>query len=319
MIHLCLAAFIFCLHIPGQTQTNANKPALQSDVELFMPMFISDGFSNRDLAISPDGKELFYTIMHRGGVYSCLMTSKKNGNQWSEPAIVSFSGHYNDLEPFFSNNGKRLYFSSNRPLADTGKRKDYDIWYVDKLDNGNWGKPVNMGAPINSSQNEFYPSVANNGNMYFTRVLQKETGEDIVVCEKTANGYLPPVRLPEAVNSNGDEFNAFVSPKEDYIIFSSADRKDELGGGDLYISFKKGGNWQTAAPMPAQINSKSLDYCPFVTADGEYFYFTSNRSVLSIPMATKPADIKKTLSSPQNGFDDIYRIPFKKILTHFGM
>jgi len=63
------------------------------------------------------------------------------------------------------------------------------------------------------------------------------------------------------------------------MIFS-ANRKKGLDRGDLYISFAlEDGNWSKAVSMGAQINSEGHELCPFVTADGEYFFFTSKEDI----------------------------------------
>src|ERR1700712_164945 len=118
-----------------------NEPAI------FGPGIISDGLANRDMAISPSHDELFYTLQY-GTQFNAILYCKKVNSQWTNPVIAWFSGKYGDLEPSFSPDGKRLYFTSNRPVTDTGKEaKDFDIWYIQK-DVNKWGTPVNMGPVI---------------------------------------------------------------------------------------------------------------------------------------------------------------------------
>src|SRR5689334_5246390 len=83
-------------------------------------LFLGDKFNTplqeRDMAISPDGKEMYYTLQSGQGVFSTiLMRTKGSGDQWSEPTVVSFSGMFSDLEPAFSQDGKTMFFCSNRP------------------------------------------------------------------------------------------------------------------------------------------------------------------------------------------------------------
>jgi len=124
--------------------------------ELFGPNIVSTGLNERDAAYSPDGTEFYYTIWlpMRSGV---IMVMERHENRWSQPEVASFSGFYSDLEPFVSNDGRRLFFVSNRPVEAGGAPKDYDIWYVDRTDSG-WTAPLNLGAPINTEANEFYPT-----------------------------------------------------------------------------------------------------------------------------------------------------------------
>lgn len=240
----------------------------------------------------------------------------KKAGKWSEPEVASFSGICNDLEVSFTADGSRLYFSSNRPLNLTDSTKDYNIWYVERI-NGSWADPVPLGPTINTEKDEFYPSVSKNGNLYFT--TQFETGkgkEDIVVSEWRNNEYQPPVSLPGAINSKGFEFNAFVDPDEQFILFTAYARNDDLGKGDLYISVKKNGEWQPAVNLGKNINSPYIDYCPFVSWDKKYLFFTSGRVIYKAPFNQKQTvlKLKRGLQSPGNGLDDIYWVRFDTLL-----
>src|SRR5258706_6488883 len=86
---------------------------------VFAPGIISDGFANRDMAISPDGNDLFYTIQWYFGLYSVILHSQKINRQWSRPDTAWFSGRFNDMEPAFSPDGNKLFFTSNRPLKES--------------------------------------------------------------------------------------------------------------------------------------------------------------------------------------------------------
>jgi Tol biopolymer transport system component len=301
--------------------------------KLFAPGKVSDAMSNRDMAISPEGDELFYTIQSAyGQVSTVLYMHYSPGSQgggapdgpieagWSAPEIAPFSGVYGDLEPAFSAGGDTLYFVSNRPLRNGDPIKDYDIWMV-KKDKGNhhhWGEPIRLDTVINSEKDEFYPSIARNGNLYFTRNMMKsgKGGEDIVVSEWKNGRYQPPYSLPEAINSARGEFNAFVDPDEQFLLFSSYGRKDDLGGGDLYLSFKDGkGEWLPAAHLDSTINSDGIDFCPFVSPDKKYLFFTSGR-MKDEPPFKRPLNfrgLQALLENPGNGLNDVYWMEWKPV------
>lgn len=157
--------------------------------------------------------------------------------------------------------------------------------------------------------------MAKNGNLYFTTQLEGGKGkEDIVVCKWENGQYLAPQSLPEAINSAGYEFNAFIDPSEQFLIFSAYGRKDGHGGGDLYISRKDNrGNWYPAVNLGNSVNSTGLDYCPFVSWDGEYLFFTSNKTNFKTPFE-KPVNyktLKARLSGPENGLDNIFWVKFE--------
>ena len=119
------------------------------------------------------------------------------------------------------------HFVSNRPLNDTStKKKDFDIWYVDREHkNKKWSEPKNMGKPINSDLDEFYPTLSDNNNLYFTMSAPDGLGkDDIYFCKWDAGSYLAPVLLSDNINSIGYEFNAFISKKEDFILYKKYEK-----------------------------------------------------------------------------------------------
>lgn len=276
---------------------------------LFAPGIVSDELSNRDMAISPTNDELLYTVQYRGGVFSTILHAEKKNGKWSKPAVANFSGKYNDLEPAFSPDGKKLYFASNRPLPGTAT-KDYNLWVLSK-ENGKWSNPVPLPEPVNSTADEFYPSVAKSGSIYFTRIV-KEKGEDIVYCKWNNNVFEPAISLPDVINTSGDEFNAFIDPDEQFVIYTGYKRKDAFGTGDLYISKKnEQGEWTASVNLGNTINGTGLTYCPYISPDKKYFFFSSSRnSIIKTPFEKQQtiAELKQLINQPLNGWDNIYWI-----------
>jgi len=148
--------FISCFLIPLFLHVQLNNGYFNqyprgNKMVVFAPNIISDEFGNRDMAISPKGDEIFYTLQYNYDMLSTSMYSKKINGKWSGPEVTDFYGQYKDIEPAFSFDGTKLYFSSNRPLSDTGSEKDYDIWYVTKI-NGKWVNPLNMKSWLNTDK-----------------------------------------------------------------------------------------------------------------------------------------------------------------------
>jgi len=309
---LSLLLFVFFERVTAQTYPDPHFPG--DTPRIFAPGILSDGLSNRDFTISPSGDEIFFTIQQRGFLSSTIIRLVKVNGKWGKPEVAPFSGVYRDLEATFTADGKTIFFSSDRPVAGNTPKEDFDIWKVLQTSPGNWGTPVNLGSTVNSDKNEFYPSVAKNGNLYFTvEAAYGKGSEDIVLCKYSPSGYSTPVSLPEDINTKFDEFNAFIDPDEQFILFSSYGRSNDMGSGDLYLSRKdKQGNWLPAHHLPVPLNSGSLDYCPFVTPDKKYLFFTSNRP-LKLQRIGSPVtytELTKLLSGPGNGLDDIYWVKF---------
>ncbi len=290
---------------------------VRDTVQVFGENSISNGLANRDFTISPSGNEMLYTIQLTRFLSSTILCIRQENGKWGKPEVASFSGIHRDLEASFSPDGNTIYFSSDRPVDVKDSVNDFDIWKVVRTADGKWGQPQHLGFTVNSPKNEFYASVAKSGNIYFTvQAKYGKGGEDIVMCNYRNGAYDPPTGLPEAINSGKDEFNAFVDPDEQFILFSSYGRADDLGGGDLYMSTKDAtGNWTTAKHLPAPINSAWLDYCPFVSPDKNAFFFSSNRvnPVIKNKIKKEYQQLMNLVNGPGNGADDIYWIKFDAV------
>lgn len=273
---------------------------------------ITSQFPNvRDIAISPNGDEMMFTAQSVMGNLSAIITVKKRNNNWEEPEVASFSGMHFDLEPFYSHDGLKLYFASRRPLDQSQtKQKDFDIWYVERDNlNSEWSKPKNMGSPINTEHGEFYPSISSNGNFYFTRDdTTKNRKDDIYVSTYSNGAYQTPVPLPDTINTDSYEYNAFIAPDESYILFGGYNRKDGLGSGDIYISKRTEYGWTTAKNLGPEFNSDKMDYCPFVKNDT--LYFTSKRDHTQVEQE-KPMDLEallKEFHKADNGSSRLFKM-----------
>ncbi|NHN26246.1 hypothetical protein FIA58_011210 [Flavobacterium jejuense] len=277
--------------------------------------FLAQYSNCRDLAISKNQDEVYFTLQSSNEEVSRILYTKKVKNKWTKPQLAIFSSNHRDIEPFLSHDDLRLYFASNRPLSDTvTKSKDYDIWYVErKTITENWSKPINLGMPINTDKDEFYPSVALNGNIYYTSENENSFGkDDIFVSHWKNDKYTKPENLGTAINSNGYEFNAFIAPDESFLMFTAYNRKDGLGSGDLYISYKsKDGNWEIAKNLGNQINSTAMDYCPFYDTNTGILYFTSRRNLVTNKPFKTTDEFEKEINQYKNGFSRIYKTNLK--------
>lgn len=267
----------------------------------------------RDFCISSDGSEALFTLQSPGQELSQIATIRKANEVWLAPELMPFSDAYMDLEPFLSDDGLRLYFVSDRPLADsTRANKDFDIWYVDReRPDGEWSKPTNMGTPINTGLNEFYPSVSKYNNLYFTMEAPDGLGkDDIYFCQWEDGRYLPPVLVDGNINTPGYEFNAFIAKQEDFMLFSRYNEEDGQGSGDLYISKKaSNGTWGKATNLGVPINTPYMEYCPFYDAANQLLYFTSKRNTITPKTFSSVAEFKKYVQESDNGLSKIYVTP----------
>lgn len=271
----------------------------------------------RDIAISPNGQEIMFTAQSVMGNLSAIIVVTKEGDSWGLPEVAPFSGKYFDLEPFFSLDGLKLYFVSTRPLDNLSTTsKDFDIWYVErKSSNSAWSEPKNLGSPINTQYGEFYPSIASNGNFYFTRDNTELKQKDDIYVSLFKNGsYQEPIVLPTTINTTSYEYNAFIAPDESYLLFGGYNRKDGFGSGDIYISYLTEDGWSEAENLGKQINSDKMDYCPFVK--NNILYFTSKRDNTKVGQnrALSFDELEEEFWKYTNGSSRLYKIHIGQVI-----
>jgi len=282
----------------------------------FRPEIFSRFPSVRDLTISSDANEMYFTGQSILGELSVILRATSNNSKADSIEVASFSGTWTDMEPFMTPDGLRLYFVSNRPSApDSLSAKDFDIWYVErKKIHDDWGEPVCLESPVNTSADEFFPIVTKSNNIYFTSDRQGTTGKDDIFYAQWQNGgYSSAQPLPGEANSAGYEFNAWVTQDESYMIYTCYNRAGGLGSGDLYISKNKEGIWTAPVSLGAGINSKQMDYCPFIFND--ILYFTSKRSNVKTFFEVKPdlSQVLSELNKYDNGSSRIYSVKVSRI------
>ena len=248
--------------------------------QLFAPNFISTEESEFGFVFNAAGTECYFGVDVNGR--NEIRFSELIDNKWTGPKVILAHEIYGYNDPFLSNDEQRLYCISSQTLDGEGEKKDIDIWYIEKEDDG-WSAPINAGTTINTEGNEYYISFTKDGTMYFASDGHADDGKnpdhDIYYSKYIDGNFQKPVALGAAINTEAYEADVFIAPDESYIIFCST-RAGGYGRGDLYISFKnRDGAWTPAVNMGASINTSHYEYCPFVSKDGKYLFYTSQQDI----------------------------------------
>jgi hypothetical protein len=282
------------------------------DPVLFAPGIVSTGMYERDIAMTPDGNELYFGLVAAGRTTIAVM--RQVDGAWTGPEIAPFSDDpaVFDFEPAIAADGSKMYFLSTRAPEGQEPKPGWghqNIWFMDREGDG-WSEPRELGPPVNSDAGEFYPSLTTDGSLYFTRGMAD--GRSLVFRSRWADGsYTEPEQLPEEVNSVDQQFNAFIAPDESYLIFCAAGREDAVGRADYYISFRdQEDNWTGPIPMGARFNTEdSAARSMSLSPDGRFLFFSSNRKIEESGVeaaASSYAAMKSGLTTPGNGAMDIY-------------
>ena len=284
--------------------------------EIFAPGIVSTGLDELSPAFSPDGKTFVFSIQMPGHVHHTMLFTKMENNKWKPFQVFSFSGKYSDADPAFSPDGSKLYFTSLRPGNVGGKNKNnWDIWYVEKTGHG-WSNPINPGPPINTESAETFPSFLHDGTLYFCSDRSGGYGKlDIYRSQYTDGRFGGPKNIGKPINTEFTE-EGMISSNGKYFIFTSCNRSDSQGGCDLYISFfQKNKSWSEPINMGKTINSNAHDYCPHLSQEKKYFFYTSFRKSENLiwKNINDYQDILKIYNSPGNGNGDILWVDAKII------
>jgi ankyrin repeat protein/L-ascorbate metabolism protein UlaG (beta-lactamase superfamily) len=242
---------------------------------LFAPGVVSTEKSELNSVFTPDGREFYFTIQKAQGSWT-IMVMKREGNLWSSPRTASFSGSHSDVDLFIAPDGKKLFFCSNRPRSGKAEaQKNYDIWVVERK-GGGWSEPANLGAPVNSDQDEFFPSLTRDGTLYFqSRRPESGGGAHIYRARLEEGAYRRVEKLDATINCEPFIGDTLVAPDESWVVFSVS-RPSGFGRGDLHVSFRKNDHsWTEPLNLGSAINTQANENCPILSPDGKYLFYTS--------------------------------------------
>ncbi len=279
---------------------------------LFAPGIVSSGMGDRDIAVTSDGKEIFFTRVIGNSNYFTIFHTQEINGKWQKPDVFKYcrDSRYKYTEPFVSHDGKKLLFVSDMPVKDS--IISYDIWVCEKDEENNWKEPYNLGEPVNTEQNEFFPTLTIDGTIYYNHFDSEARSEFIYRSKLVEGKYTEPEKLNEKVNGGRARFNAFIAPDESFIIIPTFGLHGSFGGTDYYIVFRdQDDNWSDPINMGAQVNSEGRqEWSASISPDGKYLFYMSEKVLESAIYKSdfSASGLEKLHNSPQNGYSDIYWI-----------
>lgn len=152
-----------------------------------------------------------------------IMVSRCDNGGWSTPLDAAFAGDGVEADPYFTPDGRHLYFISTRS-TDGVHRKDLDIWRVDRDSDGHWGEPQRLPEPVNSTGQEWFPRPGPDGWLYFGSDRPGGLGKtDIWRARQDAKGQWQVENAGSAINTPGDEYEPLPSPDGIHLIVMAED------------------------------------------------------------------------------------------------
>ena len=199
-----------------------------------LPKLINNTYHNGPATFTADGNGMYFTRIeldknNKGRKY--IYYSAKTGEDWGEPQLIPFNKNkkYSVQHTALSPDGTILYFASDMP----GGLGGMDLYAARKQENGTWGEPQNCGENVNTAEDEVFPSVRANGQLYFSSKGHIGMGGlDIFTAKGSYTDFSVAENLKSPLNSTKDDFGIlFINDQSGFV---SSNRKGGRGLDDIY-------------------------------------------------------------------------------------
>ncbi len=159
--------------------------------------------------------DLYWSRFRRGG--------------WTNPRLLNVNTSRSwDSTPYLSKDGKTLYFASNRSKGYGGT----DIYKANVNRRGRWINIQNLGPEINTPGNELFPSVTEDGRLYFSSDNHEGFGGLDIFVASRRGGKITIKNPGKPLNSSADDFG--VNPYNPTRGFFTSNRDGGSGDDDIY-------------------------------------------------------------------------------------
>ncbi len=210
---------------------------------------INCGSSQPDACLSTDGKTIYFSSNRKDsyGGFDIYKSQKKAG-EWGDATNLGsvINTPYDDICPRILDDNKTLFFSSKGHTSIGG----YDIFYSKLNDQKNWGEAINMGFPLNTSEDEDYYWPIGNGfsgymslnsefgfgekEIYFVKItppekeLTIENITNIKIPKDTASNKSLNNNDNTTQNSNNDSISKNVADKNISALNNPGDTTSDM-------------------------------------------------------------------------------------------
>ena len=182
------------------------------------------------------------------------------------------------------NTSESEYFPSlpidGKELIFTRRINNYneDFFLSEGINNG-WEKARRLNGSINTDQNEGAQMISQDGQWLVFTGCNRPNGAgscDIFISYLTPQGWSEAINMGNKINTEEWESQPCLSADKRDIYFASR-RTGGFGGADIYVShLQPNGRWSDAENLGPDINTTGDEQCPFIHADNQTLYFTSN-------------------------------------------
>ena len=183
---------------------------------------------------------------------------------WTTPVDAPFVGDGVEADPWFTRDGRTLYFISTR-TTDGIHGRNLDLWRVTRDASMKWQAPERLPEPVNSSGREWFPRIAADGWLYFGSDRTGGLGKTDIWRAHEIGGKWSVENLGPAINTPANEYEAEISPDGKAMIVMTDD--------GLYESALQDGRWQARTRLPAAINVNATEVGALFSPSGQTLLF----------------------------------------------
>ncbi len=238
---------------------------------------------------------------------------------------ASVNSTTDELCPVISPDGKNLYFIRQGHPGNLGDVSYQDAWLSKFDENNDILEAINIGAPINNTDNNGLVSITPDGQkaLLLNAYLADGTmGKGVSMSEKINGEWSTPIPLSIEDFYNDNIYGEYFLVNSGNVLLMTVQRKEEEGSKDLYVSFLQNDNsWSKPLNMGLDLNTAHSETSPFLAADGVTLYFSSKgrpcfggtdmfvskRLDDSWTKWSEPQNLGPSLNTPS--FDAYYSIP----------
>lgn len=251
---------------------NLNINSIRSDFSPFLfnnKLYFSSGREN-DIGVK------FYSVENNQELIDVFGFEKTDSVNFKKGRpFTDINTKFNDGPICFSKDGKQLFITRN----DTKRAKDKNktplsIYVLNKTEHG-WSEPKVM--PFCTGEYSYcHPALMNNGILIFSSDVSGGYGGMDLYYSKYENGtWTIPRNYGPNINGKENELFPYVSANN--MLYFSVNKKNGLGGLDIYSFNLKSPTHSQVQLLEAPINSPYDDFGIWVDSTERIGYFSSNR------------------------------------------
>ncbi len=172
---------------------------------------LNSGYHESSVSVTADRQNLYFISSRLKGSQGGLdvwLSKKDEKGKWQDPVNLGppVNSPYNEEAIFLADDEKTMFFSSDRPSSMGG----YDVFKTSLGEDGNWSEPVNLGYPINSSDDDLFYVVLDSLTAFISSIREED---NVGLMDIYRLQYLPEP-LPEPVDTTPE----IIEPPVEVIV-----------------------------------------------------------------------------------------------------